>query len=156
MKKPMLSSLNIDDVLRAALREDMNGEDISTQAILDRNLRPQPCTCISRCLRSATSSGGPPTSRGPSRSFPRTRKAKDPSPKPIHQLSTSLMPASYPFRSLAAWQQAPPSSRSKTSRRGSPSQRAWWETAAPSCFVSLLFLKLHCRIFHNNRRPLLH
>ena len=28
MKKPMLSSLNIDDVLRAALREDMNGEDI--------------------------------------------------------------------------------------------------------------------------------
>ena len=37
MKKPMLSSLNIDDVLRAALREDMNGEDISTQAILDRS-----------------------------------------------------------------------------------------------------------------------
>ena len=41
MKKPMLSSLNIDDVLRAALREDMNGEDISTQAILDRSATGQ-------------------------------------------------------------------------------------------------------------------
>lgn len=41
MKKPILSSLNIDDVLRAALREDMNGEDISTQAILDRSATGQ-------------------------------------------------------------------------------------------------------------------
>lgn len=34
MKHPVLSPLMMDDLLRAALREDINGEDVSTQAVM--------------------------------------------------------------------------------------------------------------------------
>ena len=36
MKKPLLNFLMIDDLLRAAIREDVNGEDVSTQAVSER------------------------------------------------------------------------------------------------------------------------
>ena len=36
MKKPLLNFFMIDDLLRAAIREDVNGEDVSTQAVSER------------------------------------------------------------------------------------------------------------------------
>ncbi len=37
MKKPVLNNIVIDELLMAALREDMNGEDVSTQSVLEED-----------------------------------------------------------------------------------------------------------------------